>query len=46
VFSPALLKLEGTKPERYAYGSTGPSLERLYGSPKKYRVSIVGGSDR
>ena len=46
VFSPALLKLEGTKPERYAYGSTGPSLERLYGSPKKDRVSIVGGSDR
>ena len=46
VFSPALLKLEGTKPERYAYGSMGPSLERLYGSPKKDRVSIVGGSDR
>ena len=46
VFSPALLKLEGTKPERYAYGSAGPSLERLYGSPKKDRVSIVGGSDR
>jgi len=46
VFSPALLKLEGTKPERYAYGGAGPSLERLYGSPKKDRVSIVGGSDR
>ena len=46
VFSPALLALEGTRPERYAYGSTGPSLERLYGSPKKDRVSIVGGSDR
>ena len=46
VFSPALLALEGTKPERYAYGSAGPSLERLYGSPKKDRVSIVGGSDR
>ena len=46
VFSPALLALEGTKPERYAYGSVGPSLERLYGSPKKDRVSIVGGSDR
>jgi len=46
VFSPALLALEGTKPERYAYGSAGPSLERLYGSPKIDRVSIVGGSDR
>ena len=46
VFSPALLALEGTKPERYAYGSMGPSLERLYGSPKVDRVSIVGGSDR
>ncbi|CAH0371953.1 unnamed protein product [Pelagomonas calceolata] len=46
VFSPALLALEGTKPERYAYGSTGPSLERLYGSPKKDRVVSMGGSDR
>ena len=46
VFSPALLALEGTKPERYAYGGAGPSLERLYGSPKKDRVSVVGGSDR
>ena len=46
VFSPALWALEGTKPERYAYGGAGPSLERLYGSPKVDRVSIVGGSDR
>ena len=34
VFSPALLALEGTRPERYANGSMGPSLERLCGSPK------------
>ena len=46
VFSPALLALEGTKPERYAYGGAGPSLERLYGSPKKDRVVSMGGSDR
>ena len=46
VFSPALLKLEGTKPERYAYGSAGPSLERLYGSPKVDRVVSIDGSDR
>ena len=46
VFSPALLALEGTRPERYAYGSMGPSLERLYGSPKVDRVVSMGGSDR
>ena len=46
VFSPALLALEGTKPERYAYGGAGPSLERLYGSPKVDRVVSIDGSDR
>ena len=38
VFSPALLALEGTKPERYAHGSMGPSLIRT--------VDLMGGSDR
>ena len=43
---PALLALEGTRPERYAYGSMGPSLERLSGSPKVDSVVSMGGSDR
>ena len=46
VFSPALLALEGTKPERYAYGSMGPSLERPTGRSKVDRVVSMGGSDR
>ena len=30
VFSPALAALEGVVPGRYAYGSPGPCVDRLY----------------
>ena len=46
VFSPALAALEGVVPQRYAYGSPGPCVDRLYDATERARGVLAGGSGR